>query len=118
METKRYRHLCESERYMIVAGLKAGHSLRKIGRLLGRSASSISRELGRSSNDEGYDALLAHQKAEAKRQKPRITKKLSAHRHCQLRGRCFPLNRRHKSKPCPTAGDQRNNYEQDADKAG
>ena len=81
METKRYRHLCEGERYMIVTGLKAGHSLRKIGRLLGRSASSISRKLGRNNNDEGYDALLAHQQAKAKRQRPRITKKLNARRH-------------------------------------
>lgn len=81
MATKRYRHLCESERYMIVTGLKAGHSLRKIGRILGRSASSISRELGRNSKADGYDALLAHQQAIATRQKPRITKKLNAHKH-------------------------------------
>lgn len=81
METRNYRHLCESERYMIVTDLKAGHSLRKIGRFLNRSASSISRELRRNSNDDGYDALLAHQQAKAKRHKPRIVKKLNAHRH-------------------------------------
>ena len=81
METKTYRHLCESERYMIVTGLKACHSLRKIGRLLNRSASSISRELRRSSHDDGYDALLAHSQAKAKRKRPRITKKLNTHRH-------------------------------------
>lgn len=81
MGTKEYRHLCESERYMIVTGLKAGHSLRKIGKLLNRSASSISRELRRNSRDDGYDALLAHQQAKAKRQQPRIIKKLNAHRH-------------------------------------
>ena len=81
METKRYRHLCESERYMIVTGLQAGHSMRKIGRILDRSASSISRELSRNSTqDQGYDALLAHQKARAKRRKPRIVKKMGAHR--------------------------------------
>ena len=80
METRRYKHLCESERYMIVTGLKAGHSIRKIGRTIGRSASSISRELVRNSTDEGYGALLAHHKAKEKRQKPRIIKKLNAHR--------------------------------------
>ncbi|PJB73713.1 MAG: hypothetical protein CO093_00150 [Alphaproteobacteria bacterium CG_4_9_14_3_um_filter_47_13] len=83
METKRYRHLCESERYMIVIGLKADHSFRKIAGLLGRSASSISREFGRNKTDQGYDALLAHQKATAKRRKPRIVKKLNVHRHYQ-----------------------------------
>jgi IS30 family transposase len=65
---------------MIVTGLKAGHRLRKISRLLNRSASSISRELGRNSNDGVYDALQAHQKAKEKRQKPRVIKKLTAHK--------------------------------------
>lgn len=27
METRKYKHLCEGERYMIVAGLRAGHKL-------------------------------------------------------------------------------------------
>ena len=81
MEIRRYKHLSESERYMIVAGLKAGYSIRKIGRTIGRSASSISRELVRNSTGDGYDALLAHHKAKAKRQKPRIAKKLNAHKH-------------------------------------
>jgi len=80
MEKRKYNHICESERYMIVTGLQAGHSFRKIGRLLGRSASSISREFGRNKADQGYDALLAHQQAKAKRHKPRIIKKLIAHR--------------------------------------
>lgn len=45
METKRYKHLCESERYMIVTGLKAGHSLRKIGRLLNDDGLEIIKDL-------------------------------------------------------------------------
>lgn len=81
METRKYRHLCESERYMIVTGLKAGHSMRKIGRIVGRSASSISRELGRNSAEDGYDALLAHKQAKAKRQIPRIARKLNVYQH-------------------------------------
>lgn len=81
METRKYRHLCESERYMIVTGLKAGHSMRKIGRIVGRSASSISRELGRNSAEDGYDALLAHKQAKAKRQTPRIARKLNVYQH-------------------------------------
>jgi len=71
-----YKHLCASERYMIVTGLQAGHSIRHIAKALQRSASSISRELGRNSSEQGYDALLAHQQAKAKRRKPRIQKKL------------------------------------------
>lgn len=69
---------------MIVTGLGAGHSMRRIARNIGRSASSISRELDRNSSDQGYDALLAHQQAKAKHRKPRIIKKLNAHRHLRL----------------------------------
>jgi len=89
-----YNHLCESERYMIVSGLQAGHSIRTISKNLQRSASSISRELRRNRSDQGYAALLAHQKAKAKRCKPRITKKLDAVRFLRMYvfgklGRCW-----------------------------
>ncbi len=81
MGNKNYSHLCATERYMIMAGLQAGHSLRKIGRMIGRSASSISRELQRNYSAEGYVALAAHQRAEVNRHKPRFAKKLHTHRH-------------------------------------
>ena len=79
-----YTHLCASERYMIVTGLQAGHSIRTISKNLQRSASIISRELRRNIQDQGYNALLAHQKAKEKRCKPRITQKLNACRHLRL----------------------------------
>ncbi len=79
-----YNHLCKSERYMIVSGLQAGHSIRHIARNIQRSASSISRELRRNLSEQRYDALLTHQKAKAKRHKPRIIKKLNAHRHLRM----------------------------------
>lgn len=66
---------------MIVSGLSVGHSIRQIAHNLNRSASSISRELRRHNFEQGYDALLAHQQAKAKRHTPRIVKKLKAHRH-------------------------------------
>ena len=79
-----YTHLCESERYMILTGLQAGHSIRTISKNLQRSASSISRELRRNISGQHYNALIAHQKAKAKRCKPRITKKLNACRHLRM----------------------------------
>lgn len=66
---------------MIVSGLAAGHSIRRIAHNLNRCASSISRELRRHNFEQGYDALLAHSQAKAKRHTPRIIKKLKAHRH-------------------------------------
>ena len=75
METRRYTHLCEAERYMITTGLEAGHSIRQIAKHLGRSASSISRELSRNGTNV-YAALLAHTQAKARQHKPRIVKKL------------------------------------------
>jgi IS30 family transposase len=66
---------------MIVSGLSVGHSIRQIAHNINRSASSISRELRRNCSDQGYDAFLAHHQAKAKRHKPRIIKKLKAHRH-------------------------------------
>ena len=53
-----YKHLCAEERYMIVNGLSAGHSIRHIARNLNRSASSISRELRRHGFEQDYDALF------------------------------------------------------------
>jgi len=79
-----YNHLCESERYMIVSGLQAGHSICQIAKNIQRSVSSVSRELRRHHSDNGYDALLAHSQAKAKRHKPRIIKKLNAHRHLRM----------------------------------
>ncbi len=50
-----YNHLCESERYMIVSGLQAGHSIRQIAKNIQRSVSSVSRELRRNLSEQGYD---------------------------------------------------------------
>lgn len=76
-----YKHLCVAERYMIKCGLSAGQSIRQIAGNLNRSASSISRELRRHRFEQDYDALLAHHQTKAKCHKPRIVKKLNAHRH-------------------------------------
>lgn len=92
MDTESYNHLCEAERYMVMTGLQAGHSLRKIARSLGRAASTLSRELGRNiagtpDRSDRYDPLLAQQKTEERRSKPKIKKKLD--RHKLLRFYCF-----------------------------
>jgi len=50
METKNNEQMREEERYMIVAGLGAEHSLRQIAKYLNRSPSSILRELPQSSD--------------------------------------------------------------------
>lgn len=81
MKSREYKHLCAEERYMIVSGLAAGHSIRKIAQHLHRSASAVSREIRRNGFESCYDALLAHQQAKAKRHKPRIVKKLKANSH-------------------------------------
>ena len=76
-----YNQLCETERYMITCGLRAGHSIRQIALSLQRSASSISRELRRNrSTDNCYDAVLADKHAKERRYKPRREKKLDVHR--------------------------------------
>ena len=82
MKTESYTHLCEAERYMVMTGLQAGHSLRKIGRSLGRAASTLSREMTRNSVAEPmrYNALLAHKQAVARRCAPTIQKKLDRRR--------------------------------------
>ena len=76
-----YSQLCETERYMITCGLRAGHSIRQIALSLQRSASCISRELRRNrSTDNCYDAVLADKHAKERRYKPRREKKLDVHR--------------------------------------
>ena len=52
---KRYRHLTSEERGVILAENRRGASLREIGGLLGRAASTIGRELQRG----GLEALPA-----------------------------------------------------------
>src|SRR5512132_478819 len=50
---RRYGHLSHEERGMIFAERRRGASLRAIGGLLGRAASTISRELGRGEGEDG-----------------------------------------------------------------
>jgi IS30 family transposase len=73
----RYTHLSSEERYQIYALHKAGHSLREIGALLGRSPATVSRELRRNRGQRGYRPKQAHQlahtRATACRSRPRIT---------------------------------------------
>jgi IS30 family transposase len=49
-----YKHLSEEERYTISAEHKRSTSIREIGRILNRSASSISREIERNTGGRGY----------------------------------------------------------------
>jgi len=50
---RRYKHLNSEERGVIFAEHRRGASLRTIGSLLGRDASTISRELRRGQGDDG-----------------------------------------------------------------
>ena len=84
MEVRNYKHLSESERYMTMTGLKAGHSLREIGRSIGRAASTISREIKRNKLSEVYEPVRADKRARTRRKQPRKGKKLDANRHLKM----------------------------------
>jgi IS30 family transposase len=50
---RRYGHLSHEDRGVIFAERRRGASLREIGGLLGRAASTIGRELGRGEGEDG-----------------------------------------------------------------
>ncbi|MFC5260425.1 IS30 family transposase [Streptomyces cinereospinus] len=68
------RFLTVSERERIRDMRAAGHSLRAIGRALGRPASTISRELRANSGISGYHPYAAHRAAAARRPRPKEAK--------------------------------------------
>ena len=69
MLNHRYHHLAYGERCQIQGFLKSGMSLREIGRLLNRSASTVSREVRRNSGRRGYRMKQAQRLASARRRK-------------------------------------------------
>ena len=69
------RYLSLDERVRIADLHREGHSLRAIGRLMGRPASTISRELQRNTSPAGrYRPHQAHQRAMARRPRPRTSR--------------------------------------------
>ncbi|WP_441432308.1 IS30 family transposase [Arthrobacter sp. 2RAF6] len=69
------RYLAQRERELIADMLRAGKSIRAIGRALGRSASSISREIKRNSHPRlGYQPYGAHRAATKARARPKASK--------------------------------------------
>ncbi|MFJ7063768.1 IS30 family transposase, partial [Streptomyces microflavus] len=70
------RFLALSERERIRDLLAVGHSLRAIGRALGRPASTIKREIDANSGVEGYQPYAAHRAAAARRPRPKDRKLL------------------------------------------
>jgi IS30 family transposase len=70
--TRSALHLTTLDREEISRGLAAGASIRAIGRLLGRSASTISREIARNGGAQEYRGAAAEQRAseQARRPKP------------------------------------------------
>jgi IS30 family transposase len=63
-----------SEREDISRGIVAGHSIRSIAVLLGRSPSTVSREINRNGGLQCYRAVEAEQSAWDKAQRPKICK--------------------------------------------
>ncbi|MHB1451529.1 MAG: IS30 family transposase [Coriobacteriia bacterium] len=61
-----------SEREEISRGIALGHSLRRIGRTLGRSPSTISREIKRNGGANKYRAHLAHQASFIRARRPKL----------------------------------------------
>jgi transposase, IS30 family len=62
-----YTHLSQTERYQIYVLKKAGHTQKRIAKLLQRSESTISRELFRNAGQRGYRVQQAQRKALARR---------------------------------------------------
>lgn len=73
---KSYKHLNTEERVTLMLMRRQGESLRSIGRLLGRSASTLSRELNRNTSSSPYDVHAATARAKVCRQRPRRLRKL------------------------------------------
>ena len=72
-----YQHLTMAERVTLMVGLAEGASLRSLAGDLGRSPSTLSREVARNPAARGgYDALLGHQRAQARLAAPGINPKL------------------------------------------
>jgi IS30 family transposase len=67
----RARHLTSADREEISRGLRAGESLRAIGVLLGRPASTISREVARNGGRDTYRAVPAGQRAKERARRPK-----------------------------------------------
>ncbi|WP_420833766.1 transposase, partial [Streptomyces sudanensis] len=70
------RFLTLAEREQIRDLRAAGHSLRAIGRALGRPASTIKREIDANAGREGYQPYAAHRAAAARRPRPKDRKLL------------------------------------------
>lgn len=69
------RHLTSEEREVVARMHSAGEIQAEIARRLGRDASTISRELQRNRSRNGYWAVAAQKKADARRrQRPRVCK--------------------------------------------
>ncbi|MFQ6856362.1 IS30 family transposase, partial [Streptomyces sp. 35M1] len=70
------RFLTLAEREKIRDLRAAGQSLRAIGRVLGRPASTVKREIDANSGSEGYQPYAAHRAAAARRPRPKERKLL------------------------------------------
>lgn len=69
------RFLTLTERERIADLRRDGHSLRAIGRILGRSTSTIQREIDHHQNDHGiYQPFTAHRRAALQRPRPKASK--------------------------------------------
>jgi IS30 family transposase len=68
------RYLCPAEREEISRGLAGKHSIRRIGRDLGRPASTISREVNRNGGRAGYRAVAADRAARRRARRPKTAK--------------------------------------------
>ena len=69
---KLYRHLSPEERGLIHLYLGKGESIRSIGEIIERPASTISREIHRNRNKLDYKAVSAHSRYIARRQRASI----------------------------------------------
>ena len=69
---KLYRHLSPEERGLIHLYLAKGESIRSIGKIIERPASTVSREIQRNRNKLDYKSLSAHSRYIARRQRDGI----------------------------------------------
>ena len=74
--TKHYQHLSTEERVTLMLMRAQGDSLRRLGEVLGRSASTLSRELRRNGESDRYDIRTAVEQARARRHMPRRSRRL------------------------------------------
>lgn len=72
-----YNHLSTEERVTLMLMRRQGDSLRAIGQVLGRSASTMSRELRRNSESGGYETHAANAQARERRHRQRRQRRLS-----------------------------------------